>query len=90
MQSILFPPFQVNIGLIRAISVNQMTMDFTAANPWAPTTSSNNIVATMLSIPGITLPIDSVKQHIILAVCLVVILVLGLVWMTECQLVGLT
>ncbi|KAG0256321.1 hypothetical protein BG011_004626 [Mortierella polycephala] len=57
----------VNLGLIRSITVNQMTMDFSPADPWAPTTSSNSIVATMLSIPGITLPIDSVRQHIILA-----------------------
>jgi len=57
---------QVNIGLIKTISINQMTMDFTPANVWAPTTSSNSVVATMLSIPGITLPIDSVRQHIIL------------------------
>ncbi|KAF9182458.1 hypothetical protein BGZ51_004724 [Haplosporangium sp. Z 767] len=57
----------VDLGLIRSITVNQMTMDFTPANPWAPTTSSNSIVATMLSIPGITLPIDSVRQNIILA-----------------------
>ncbi|KAF9562120.1 hypothetical protein EC968_005387 [Mortierella alpina] len=56
----------VNLGLIRSIAVNQMTMDFTPADPWKPTTSSNNIVATMLSIPGINLPIDSVRQHIIL------------------------
>ncbi|KAG0338998.1 hypothetical protein BG000_003021 [Podila horticola] len=57
----------VNLGLIRTIAVNQMSMDFTTANPWAPTTSSNSVVATMLSIPGITLPIDNVRQHIILA-----------------------
>ncbi|KAG0368590.1 hypothetical protein BC939DRAFT_469914 [Gamsiella multidivaricata] len=57
----------VNLGLIRSIAVNQMSMDFTPANPWAPTTSSNSIVATMISIPGITLPIDSVRQHIIIA-----------------------
>ncbi|KAG0042597.1 hypothetical protein BGZ83_000261 [Gryganskiella cystojenkinii] len=57
---------QVNLGLIRSIAINQMSMDFTPANPWAPLTSSNSVVATMLSIPGITLPIDSVRQHIIL------------------------
>ncbi|KAF9326722.1 hypothetical protein BG006_009889 [Podila minutissima] len=57
----------VDLGLIKTITINQMSMDFTPANPWAPTTSSNNIVATMLSIPGITLPIDSVQQHIIIA-----------------------
>lgn len=57
---------QVNLGLIKTISINQMSMDFTPSNPWAPTTSSNSVVATMLSIPGITLPIDSVRQHIIL------------------------
>ncbi|KAG0055936.1 hypothetical protein BGZ83_006861 [Gryganskiella cystojenkinii] len=56
----------VNLGLIRSISINQMSMDFTPSNPWAPLTSSNSVVATMLSIPGITLPIDSVQQHIIL------------------------
>ncbi|KAG0213546.1 hypothetical protein BGX28_004182 [Mortierella sp. GBA30] len=56
----------VNLGLIRSIDVNQMSMDFTPTDPWKPTTSSNSIVATMLSIPGITLPIDSVRQHIIL------------------------
>ncbi|KAI1319309.1 hypothetical protein EDD11_004446 [Mortierella claussenii] len=56
----------VNIGLIRSIAINQMSMDFTTSNPWVPTTSSNSIVATMLSIPGITLPIDSIRQHIIL------------------------
>ncbi|KAG0310127.1 hypothetical protein BGZ97_012786 [Linnemannia gamsii] len=57
----------VSVGLIRAIAINQMSMDFTPTNPWAPSTSSNSIVATMLSIPGITLPIDSVQQHIIIA-----------------------
>ncbi|KAF9962693.1 hypothetical protein BGZ65_008476 [Modicella reniformis] len=56
----------VNLGLIRSIAINQMTMDFTPANAWTPNTSSNDIVATMLSIPGITLPINSVRQHIIL------------------------
>ncbi|GJJ71129.1 hypothetical protein EMPS_03479 [Entomortierella parvispora] len=56
----------INLGLIKTISINQMSMDFTGSNPWAPTTSSNSVVATMLSIPGITLPIDSVQQHIIL------------------------
>lgn len=61
---------QVNLGLIRSITVNQMTMDFSPADPWKPTTSSSNIVATMLSIPGINLPIDSVRQHIILVVSL--------------------
>ncbi|KAF9139265.1 hypothetical protein BGX30_008182 [Mortierella sp. GBA39] len=55
-----------NVGLIQAIKINQMSMDFTPANPWAPTTSSNSVVATMLSIPGITLPINSVRQHIII------------------------
>src|SRR5690348_15209837 len=45
-----------------------MTMDFTTANPWAPTMASNSVVATMLSIPGITLPIDSVRQHVIVIV----------------------
>ncbi|KAG0288003.1 hypothetical protein BGZ97_006932 [Linnemannia gamsii] len=55
----------VDLGLIRSIAINQMTMDFTTANPWAPTMASNNVVATMLSIPGITLPIDSVRQHVI-------------------------
>ncbi|KAG0039129.1 hypothetical protein BGZ82_009587 [Podila clonocystis] len=57
----------VNLGLIKTIAINQMSMDFTPANPWAPTTSSNNVVSTMLSIPGITLPIDSIRQHIILS-----------------------
>jgi len=52
--------------LIKTIAINQMSMDFTPSNVWAPTTSSNSVVATMLSIPGITLPIDSVRQHIIL------------------------
>jgi hypothetical protein len=56
------------LGLIRSIAINQMTMDFTTANPWAPTMASNNVVATMLSIPGITLPIDSVRQHVIVIV----------------------
>ncbi|KAG0346114.1 hypothetical protein BG004_002403 [Podila humilis] len=56
----------VSLGLIKAIDINQMSMDFTPADPWKPTTSSNNIVATMLSIPGITLPITSIQQHIIL------------------------
>ncbi|KAF9296977.1 hypothetical protein BGZ88_011395 [Linnemannia elongata] len=55
----------VDLGLIRSIAINQMTMDFTTANPWAPTMASNSVVATMLSIPGITLPIDSVRQHVI-------------------------
>ncbi|KAK3844179.1 MAG: hypothetical protein J3R72DRAFT_84689 [Linnemannia gamsii] len=57
----------VSFGLIRGIQINQMSMDFTPANPWAPTTSSNSVVATMLSIPGVNLPIDSVRQHIIIA-----------------------
>ncbi|KAG0361117.1 hypothetical protein BG005_009104 [Podila minutissima] len=52
--------------LIKTITINQMSMDFTPADPWAPTTSSNSVVATMLSIPGITLPIDSIRQHILL------------------------
>ncbi|KAF9139663.1 hypothetical protein BGX30_007645 [Mortierella sp. GBA39] len=56
----------VDLGLIRSIAINQMSMDFTTANPWAPTTASNDVVATMLSIPGITLPIDSVRQHVII------------------------
>ncbi|KAF8933577.1 hypothetical protein BGZ47_010807 [Haplosporangium gracile] len=56
----------VDLGLIRSIAINQMTMDFTTANPWAPTMASNDVVATMLSIPGITLPIDSVRQHVII------------------------
>ncbi|KAI9232765.1 MAG: hypothetical protein BYD32DRAFT_490976 [Podila humilis] len=56
----------VPLGLIKTITINQMSMDFTPADPWAPTTSSNSVVATMLSIPGITLPIDSIRQHIIL------------------------
>ncbi|KAG0274642.1 hypothetical protein BGZ95_009584 [Linnemannia exigua] len=56
----------VSLGLIRGIQINQMSMDFTPTNPWAPTTSSNSVVATMLSIPGITLPIESVRQHIII------------------------
>ncbi|KAG0218765.1 hypothetical protein B0O80DRAFT_498974 [Mortierella sp. GBAus27b] len=55
----------VNLGLIRSIDVNQMSMDFTTGD-YKPTTSSNSIVATMLSIPGITLPIESVAQHIII------------------------
>ncbi|KAF9310118.1 hypothetical protein BG003_008927 [Podila horticola] len=56
----------VPLGLIKTITINQMSMDFTPADPWAPTTSSNSVVATMLSIPGITLPIDSIRQHILL------------------------
>ncbi|KAF9930427.1 hypothetical protein FBU30_000478 [Linnemannia zychae] len=56
----------VDLGLIKSIAINQMSMDFTPSNPWAPITSSNAIVATMLSIPGITLPINSVRQHIII------------------------
>ncbi|KAG0262706.1 hypothetical protein BG011_009836 [Mortierella polycephala] len=56
----------VNMGLIQSIAINQMTMDFTPADPWAPTTSSDSVVATMLSIPGLTLPITSIRQHIIL------------------------
>ncbi|KAF9178316.1 hypothetical protein BGZ51_007884 [Haplosporangium sp. Z 767] len=57
----------VNMGLIQSIAVNQMTMDFTPADPWAPTTSSSSVVAKMLSIPGLSLPITSIRQHIILA-----------------------
>ncbi|KAF8936161.1 hypothetical protein EDD21DRAFT_376718 [Dissophora ornata] len=57
----------VNLGLIKSIAINQMTMDFTPSNAWAPLTSSNSLVATMLSIPGITLPIDTVRQHIIIS-----------------------
>ncbi|KAG0231340.1 hypothetical protein BGW41_002206 [Actinomortierella wolfii] len=56
----------VDLGLIRSININQMSMDFTGANPYAPTTSSTNVVAKMLSIPGIDLPITSVRQHVIL------------------------
>ncbi|KAF9164368.1 hypothetical protein DFQ26_001504 [Actinomortierella ambigua] len=56
----------IDLGLIRSISINQMSMDFTGSNPYAPTTSSTNIVAKMLSIPGIDLPITSVRQHVIL------------------------
>ncbi|KAF9368006.1 hypothetical protein CPB97_005058, partial [Podila verticillata] len=58
----------VPLGLIKTITINQMSMDFTPADPWAPTTSSNSVVSTMLSVPGITLPIDSIRQHIILTV----------------------
>ncbi|KAF9973173.1 hypothetical protein BGZ73_003612 [Actinomortierella ambigua] len=56
----------VDLGLIRSITINQMSMDFTGSNFYAPTTSSSNIVAKMLSIPGIDLPITSVRQHVIL------------------------
>lgn len=56
------------MGLIKSIAINQMTMDFTPSNPWAPTTASSNVVATMLSIPGVTLPIDTIRQHIIIVV----------------------
>ncbi|KAF9950779.1 hypothetical protein BGZ72_007637 [Mortierella alpina] len=56
----------INTGLIKSIAINQMSMDFTPANPWAPTTSSNSVVATMLGIPGVTLPIDQIRQHIVL------------------------
>ncbi|GJJ77944.1 hypothetical protein EMPS_10303 [Entomortierella parvispora] len=56
----------VNMGLIKSIAINQMTMDFTLSNPWAPTTASSNVVATMLSIPGVILPIDTICQHIII------------------------
>ncbi|KAF9363591.1 hypothetical protein BGX34_003752 [Mortierella sp. NVP85] len=54
-------------GIIKSIALNQLSMDFTGSNAWAPVTSSNNVVATMLSIPGISLPISSVRQHIVLA-----------------------
>ncbi|KAG0351518.1 hypothetical protein BC939DRAFT_490696 [Gamsiella multidivaricata] len=57
----------VDVGLIRSIALDQMSIDFTPANAWAPLTSSSSITATMLSIPGITLPIDSISQHIIIA-----------------------
>ncbi|KAF9965624.1 hypothetical protein BGZ70_004421 [Mortierella alpina] len=56
----------INTGLIKSISINQMSMDFTPANPWTPITSSNSVVATMLALPGISLPIDNIRQHIIL------------------------
>ncbi|KAG0243664.1 hypothetical protein BGX31_010364 [Mortierella sp. GBA43] len=57
----------VDLGLIKSIAINDMSMDFTAANPWAPTTSSNSVVATMVSIAGISLPIKRVRQHIIIS-----------------------
>ncbi|KAF9987820.1 hypothetical protein BGZ65_001674 [Modicella reniformis] len=57
----------VDIGLIKSIAVNQMSMDFTPSNPWAPTLSSSDTVATMLAIPGVSLPIDSIRQHIIIS-----------------------
>ncbi|KAG0212065.1 hypothetical protein BGX28_006963 [Mortierella sp. GBA30] len=56
----------IDTGLIKSIAINQMSMDFTASTPWGPTTSSNSVVATMLSIPGVTLPIDTIRQHLIL------------------------
>ncbi|KAF9586699.1 hypothetical protein BGW38_008622 [Lunasporangiospora selenospora] len=56
----------VDMGLIKSIAINQMSMDFTTANPWIPSTSSNSVVATMLSLPGITLPIDKIRQSIII------------------------
>lgn len=45
-----------------------MSMDFTPANPWAPLTSSSNVVATLLGIPGVSLPIQKIQQHIVLVV----------------------
>ncbi|KAF9363590.1 hypothetical protein BGX34_003751 [Mortierella sp. NVP85] len=56
----------VDLGLIKSITLNQMSMDFTGSNPWAPSTSSSDVVATMLGIPGISLPITKIRQHIIL------------------------
>ncbi|KAF9359611.1 hypothetical protein BGX26_011947 [Mortierella sp. AD094] len=57
----------VDLGLITGIALNQLSMDFTPANPWAPTLSSSSLVASMISIPGITLPISSVRQHVLIA-----------------------
>ncbi|KAF9289016.1 hypothetical protein BGZ68_010171 [Mortierella alpina] len=43
-----------------------MSMDFTPANPWAPLTSSSNVIATLLSVPGVSIPIERIQQHIVL------------------------
>ncbi|KAK3808328.1 MAG: hypothetical protein J3Q66DRAFT_416868 [Benniella sp.] len=57
-----------NPGIIQSIALNQLSMDFTGATAaWAPVTSSNEVVATLVTIPGVSLPIQSVRQHIVLA-----------------------
>ncbi|KAF9409468.1 hypothetical protein BGZ76_005687, partial [Entomortierella beljakovae] len=56
----------VDLGLIRSISIAQLTMDFTASNPWAPTLASSSLTAELLSIAGI-LPIKSIQQHVLIA-----------------------
>ncbi|KAG0250665.1 hypothetical protein DFQ27_009272 [Actinomortierella ambigua] len=56
----------VDLGLIQSIDINQMSMDFTGTEHYAPRTASSDIQAKMLSIPGIDLPITSVRQHVIL------------------------
>ncbi|KAG0240159.1 hypothetical protein BGW41_007141 [Actinomortierella wolfii] len=56
----------VDLGLIRGLDINQMSMDFTGTDPYAPTTASTDIRAKMLSIPGFDIPITSVRQHVIL------------------------
>ncbi|KAF9363592.1 hypothetical protein BGX34_003753 [Mortierella sp. NVP85] len=57
-----------NPGIIQSIALNQLSLDFTGATAaWAPVTSSNEVVATLVTIPGVSLPISSVRQHIVLA-----------------------
>ncbi|KAF9432650.1 hypothetical protein BGZ76_010504, partial [Entomortierella beljakovae] len=57
----------VDLGLIKGITIGQLTMDFSPSNPWAPTLESNNLQAQMISIAGISLPIKSIRQHILIA-----------------------
>ncbi|KAF9170029.1 hypothetical protein BGX20_009532 [Mortierella sp. AD010] len=57
----------VDIGLITGITLNQLSMDFTTSNAYAPTLSSSDLVASMISIPGITLPISSIRQDVLIA-----------------------
>ncbi|KAF9972573.1 hypothetical protein BGZ73_004301 [Actinomortierella ambigua] len=56
----------VDLGLNREVDINQMSLDYTGANPYAPSTSSSDIQAKLLAIPGIDLPITSVRQHVTL------------------------
>ncbi|KAF9415897.1 hypothetical protein BGZ76_004738, partial [Entomortierella beljakovae] len=56
----------VDLGLIRSISIAQLTLDFTTTNPWAPTIASSSLTAGLLPLTGI-LPIRSVQQHVLIA-----------------------
>lgn len=55
-------------GWVPLIVLNQLSMDFTTTDPWAPEASSSSVIASTLSIPGISLPIVSIRNHIIVVV----------------------